>query len=116
MTEISGVPSQVCEPVLVPFGWQRRWRPDVPGVDEAAVLRDVQSRRLAEIVAVAALEGGQLARLLRDFWHAGGAFGGSGEGGSGESMELWCPLWHYKVGQSAKGHGDGFKCYLGKNM
>ena len=66
--------SQVCEPVLVLL-WRQRGRPDVPGVDEAAVLRDVQRRRLAEHVAL----GRKLVGPLRYFCDAAGdALGGSG--------------------------------------
>ena len=73
-------PSQVGEPVPVLL-WRHRGRrrADVPGVDEAAVARDEQRRRLTELVTAEPLQGGgggrgrQLARLLRrDLWH--GAF------------------------------------------
>ena len=46
-------------------------RPDVPGVDEAAVARDEQRRRLPELVAVEPLQGGfsgTFGTALSFFW------------------------------------------------
>ena len=88
-------PSQVGEPVPVLL-WRHRWRrrPDVPRVDEAAVARDEQRRRLPELVAAEPLQGGggrgrQLVRLLRDLWHGAFILLGWSDGGMGLSMELW---------------------------